>query len=325
MNIKLEDVGSYGTATDVIFTSNYDEVILFDPSINGTWKVDVFDVVLAAVIALVGIGGLKGENKADTKAMRKFMRLLRPILKTLKFKIEGCITAGTITVSLESFGLSALFESITRYDIDAFHLAYLVTYGQVNVTAIKDALIAAGFTAAQITSIKTNHDGAWGKNTAKIGLKGDIRDTSDANIVVINNGLDIFNKVLNSVKGLAISVGNTDLEKDSTQKAVLSSVRPAQAPKMRNKVVPKTAFKIHKTNPVERDTNKFKNNGKKSLWVLRSNSKTGPYSGGIEIKPGEEIDLKSMDIPGSGKYIIIYNPDVDNDGLMGCLIVKGAA
>jgi len=32
-----------------------------------------------------------------------------------------------------------------------------------------------------------------------------------------------------------------------------------------------------------------------------------------------------MDIPGSGKYIIIYNPDVDNDGLMGCLIVKGAA
>src|SRR5580700_8050622 len=103
MRMKLEDVGSFGTATGVIFTNNYDEVILYDPTINGTWKVDVFDVVLAAIIALVGVGGLMGENKAQTKARNKFMRKMRPLLKKLKFKVEGCITAGTITVSLNSF------------------------------------------------------------------------------------------------------------------------------------------------------------------------------------------------------------------------------
>src|ERR1017187_2102163 len=134
--MKIEDVGSYGTAVNVIFVNNYDEVILFDPSINGTWKVDVFDVVLAAVIALVGVGGMMGENKADTAAMRKFMRKMRPMLKKLKFKVEACITAGTITVSLNSFGLSALLEAIRLNDVDAFHNAYLITAAQINVAAI---------------------------------------------------------------------------------------------------------------------------------------------------------------------------------------------
>src|ERR1035437_4270602 len=327
MKIKIEDVGSYGTATEVLFTNNYDAVILYDPTINGTWKVDVFDVVLAAIIALVGVGGMQGENKADTAAMRKFMKKMRPLLKKLKFKIEGCITAGTITVSLNSFGLTALLDAITRNDIEGFHLAYLITKTQINVPAILAALNTAGFTAANVTSLKTNHDGAWGKRTTKIALKGNISDTSIANQEVIIPGIDVFNKVLGSLKSMFEANDDTTNAAHYTQKAVLDSVRPTIAPKMRNRKAVKNGSFVYQTDLANRDGMKFINRSKskKSLYVMNRDSKTGELTGGMELKWGVEYNLRTKDLPGTGKYVIIYNPDTDDDGELGCLIVKGAS
>jgi hypothetical protein len=325
--MKLEDVGSFGTATDVIFINNYDEVILFDETINGTWKVDVFDVVLAAIIALVGVGGMMGENKAQTKARNKFMRNMRPLLKKLKFKIEGCITAGTITVSLNSFGLTALFTAIKDNDIDAFHLAYLVTSGQINVAGILTALNTAGFTAANVTSLKTNHDGAWGLNTSKITLKGNISELSLANQEIINNGIAVFNRVLGSNKSMFESNDDAANAAKCTQKAVLESVRPSIAPKARNRNAVKNGSFVYQTNLPNRDVMKMTNTSKskKSLFALNSDSKTGPFTGGFELKYGVVNNLKTKDLPNKGKYVIIYNPDVDDDGVVECLVVKGAS
>jgi len=64
---------------------------------------------------------------------------------------------------------------------------------------------------------------------------------------------------------------------------------------------------------------------KKSLYALNSNSKTGPFTGGFELKYGVVNNLKTKDLPNKGKYVIIYNPDVDDDGVVECLVVKGAS
>jgi hypothetical protein len=325
--MKIEDVGSYGTAGNVLFVNNYDEVILFDTSINGTWKVDVYDVALAAVIALIGTGGMKGENKADTVAMRKFMKKMRPMLKKLKFKVEGCITAGTITVSLNSFNLTALLNAISRNDVDAFHTAYLITAAQINVAGILAALNTAGFLPANVLSLKTNHDGAWGLNTTKITLKGNISDLSLANQDIINNAIGIFNRVLASLKGMFESLDDATNAGKCTQKAVLDSVRPTIAPKVRNRNAVKNGSFVYQTDLAKRDVMKLTvtSKSKKSLYILNSAYKTGPFTGGFELKHGVENDLKTKDIPGTGKYVIIYNPDTTDDGVVGCLIVKGAS
>jgi len=323
--MKAENIVSFGIAVKVMFDNHYDGVTGMDESLGGSWEEDVFVVQMMAVDGLVGVEGMKGESKAQTKARNKWMRKMWLVLIFLKFKIEKCIEDGSITDSLYSFGLGTFFRGIGEGNIKLFHLAYMITYGRVISPANKAALIASGFPRAKINSMKMIHDKAWGLNVSKIELKGEIGETSKGNLLIRKTFLGSCKRIIEATRIYGVDIGDKKLQKRATVEALISTFTPKQEKKMRNRMVYRISHLLYQTDMVARDWMKLivRSKSKRSLYILRSDRKDGVFEGGMELKWGVEYLLKLKMIPGKGRYVIIYNPDSNDDGIVGCLIVKG--
>ena len=324
--MKAENIVSFGIAVKAMFDNHYDGVTGMDSTLGGDWEEDVFVVQMMAADGLVGVDGMRGESKAQTRARNKWMRKMRLLLILLKFKIEKCIEDGSITDSLYSFGLGTFFRGIGEGNIKLFHVAFMITYSRVTSPANRAALIAAGFSAAKITSIKTIHDKAWGLNVSKIKLKGAIGERSKGNVVVRKRFLATCQRVIEATRLYGVMIGDKKLQKRATVEALVSTFTPKQEKKMRERLVKRISHFIYQTDMVAKDIMKFivRSKSRKSLFIVRSDRKSGPFEGGMELEWGVEYLLKLKMIPGTGRYIIIYNPYVDDDGVIGCLIIKGA-
>ena len=303
--MKIEDVGSFGMAVQALFDINYLGVTTMDPTLGGTFEVDTFDVQLADVIAIVGTGGMRGEGKDETASMRLFMKKVNTLALLLKFKVEVCIGNGSITVGYNSFGISALLKSIVDNDIDAFHSAYLITYGQITVPAIKTALIASGFVAAKITAIKANHDIAYGFNSSKIILKGEISELSSANRLVIKTFLALCARIIKSIRLYAVQIGDNDLKRKATQKALSGTVAPAPVKKPRDKHFTAMQRRLLYSALANRDTCQFTFvKGTGVMTVGRSLTKDGIPSVREILPLGIKVSKKKSLYAGEGEYFI---------------------
>ena len=236
------------------------------------------------------------------------MLSMRPILKNLEFKIELCIANGTITDSLSSFGLGALRESINKFAISDFHLAYVSLMARIAAGGNTAALNTAGFLAPNITSITTAHNGAWNMSITKIDLTLGIKGLSQANQVIVKALLKTDRMVIKSMHAYAESIVNADLVKMTTEPAILKTFEPTQPKKPRNRHIAENTSICWLSAPVARDKMQFTlmTEGAEA-YVCRMNSKTGTCSAGIALVYGEMVELKKADIPGVGDCIIISN------------------
>lgn len=321
--IPIPYIVPFSLACKSIFDANKTGIVAFRAALADPFEPTTWVGQITATNGIINPKTITGQSKTNTKNMRKFMKNESPLLKNLLYYINLGIADNTITDSLDSFRLVAFNQSINDHDIEVFHNCYITTIAKVNSN--QTALTTLGWLVADTLTITSAHNSAWALKGTNITLVTSRKNLSSGNLTIIDTLITTDKMVLETIRAYARRTNNTTLLDMSSEAAVLRSVRPTPIPKMRNSHIPKTTSRIHKTNPVARDTYKFKNKGKVSVFIVRSNSKVGPYSGGLEIKPGVEIDLKAKDIPGTGKYIIIYNPDTNTNAVLGCLTIKGSA
>jgi hypothetical protein len=306
--MKLANVITFSLATQALFDANKPALVIFNPLLGGTFESLTWTGQMGAVSNMFSTGNLIKLNAGDTKTRNTFMRNLRPILKNLEFKIDICIANGTITDSLSSFGLAALRESINKYAISDFHLAYISLMGRIAAGGNTAALNTAGFLTANITSIKTNHDGAWNMSTTKIDLSLSIKSLSQSNQIIVNTLMATNMQVIKSMHAYAESISNAGLIKMTTKVAILSSVVPTPAKKPRNRHIAENTSICYQQNPVARDKMQFTlmTNGAEA-FICRMPTKTGTCGLGIPLVYNEMTELKKADVPGTGDNIIITN------------------
>ena len=112
--MKLEDVTSFALAVKALFDAHKDDVVVYNTNLADDWEADYLVAQTTAVSTMLGTGVLKKLNKGDTVLRNGFMDNESPILKDLEFKIKLCLTAGTITDSLASFGCFRVKGSFRR-------------------------------------------------------------------------------------------------------------------------------------------------------------------------------------------------------------------
>ncbi|MEI6816029.1 MAG: hypothetical protein WCL14_05420 [Bacteroidota bacterium] len=323
IKMKIAEIVPFSRAVMAMFDAYRDSIIDYDDRLADPFETDTWEVQIAAADAIIGTAGSILLNASKTKKMLGYMRSVRPILKNLKFKIEKCIALGTITDSLESFNIGDLLISITNKNVGEFHGCYTALYAKIIETDIAAALDDVGFGADAILSLKTQHDLAWDISDSKIILKSNIHLVSEGNQVVMNTLLDTDQMVVDAMQALAQTNGDLDWIKRATSVAILKTVRATPTKKIRKRKVKKTGFIRFQTDFVAKDTIQGKVTSKESLYMVQSNSLEGPYSGGLELKPDEEFNLKKRMIPGVGKYIIVYNPSNHVNGVFEVLLIKG--
>ncbi len=306
--MKIEDIGVFGLTVKALLDANASAVKAYNTELEGTWEVDVFDVQLEAVLAIIGTHSMIKLNEGETIVRNGHMEDERSILTDLEFKIERCIADGTITDSLGSFGLKAFRDSINVHDIGAFHLAYEETIGRLGVVSIAEALDARGFSGADIVSITTAHDLAWGMNATKISLKTSISSLSVANQAVVKTFLRTCQLVIDSIHAYAGTTGNVDLGKRSTKVALLKTVVHTVRKVPRKRHIAENTSICFKEHPVARDLMEFTLLTKNvEVYLCRMDTKTGTCSGGIKLVYNEILRIKKRDVPGTGDCIIITN------------------
>ncbi len=307
-NIKLQYVLGYAYAAKALLDANGTAVKTFEPLIGGTWEALVFGAQIAAMEGVVSVGGLEGLNKEDTILRNNYMRSLKPILRNLAYKVKACILAGTITDGYASFGIGAFLKSIYDRDINSFHLCFTTTMARINAGTNAAALNTAGFTTAKQTSIVTIHGEAWGVQVTKITVKENISDLSKANQVIVKALLRSCALIIKAVRGYAESISDTVLMGKATQKAVLATVTPGVPVGSVDRKVKENTSRCWLKNPVARDLMKFTlltEGGE--VYVCRMDLMTGVCSAGLLLVFGEVLEVKKMDVPGTGDKIIITN------------------
>ena len=322
MDLRIQDVYLFSMAVKAILDFYKIPFVVYAPTYALTWETVIYIPAIDATITITDTGVIRATMKADTGDKRIFMKNISPILIDFEYKAGLCIADHSITQSMKSFGLPPLREGINTGNYPLFHLSYEATIAQIalNLTALE----AKGFAAADMADITTNHDSAMLMATSRVELKIDSKTLTIHNADIINTVMTINMELLEALHAFGAKTGNAELKAMATGAAVLRSIRSTPVKKMRNLHLKKTTSRIYQTDFVQRNTMQLLNGGKGFLSIVHSNSKVGPYSGGMELPPdGKLRNLKLKDIPGFGKYVVIYSDDTENDGLLGSLILKG--
>ncbi len=309
--IKLKDVLPYGLAGKALFDSIKTPLVIYETELADPFETVTLAGQIAAVTGMISTGGLEGLNKADTALRNGYMNNLKPILKDLSYKIKKCIRLGTITDGYASFGLADFKKSISQKDIAGFHLAYATTMARIAATGNTAALSTAGFGAPKVLSITTNHDLAWNVQITKITVKENISDLSKGNQVIVKAMVKSIARILKAGRAYAESIGDTTLMRKCTQKALLATVTPTVPVGSVDRSIAENTSKCWLKTPVARDLMKFTlltEGGE--VYICRMDLMTGICTAGLLLVFGETLEVKKMDVPGSGDKIIITNAGV---------------
>ena len=312
--MKIEDVVPYSLAVRALFDANYDALIAYDDQFTAPYKADTWQPKIDAASTIIITLGKRKQNKENTKKRNAFMDNLTPILKDLQYRIGLCITAGTITESLSSFGLAAFNDSINHHSIDQFHDDYILTISRVN--ANQTALTAKGFTTTKTGTITTNHDKAWELQDVRIETKQSIADLSDDDQVILNALLDEDQKVINGLRAMAEATGDTELKKKATKKAILKTVVPTAAKKPRNRKIKKASSIVLNKDLVAKNVVQLTLKTNVKVTLCRTVLKTDQCTTGIDLPFGEMWEGKKADIPGTGEYVKLTNKSTSTDAVV---------
>lgn len=319
--IPIKYIVPFSLRVKSIFDANKVGIVAFQAALGGTWEADEWVPEIEAADGIINPDTYTKSTKGNVKKQRKYMKKLSWMLANLKYYIELGLKDGTITDSLQSFRLVAFNKSINGKRIIMFHNCYVTTIAKVNSNQI--ALTALGWMVADTNGITINHDAAWKLSNINISNTVSRANLSKKNLAIMNKVVKTDKMILNTARAFARKTGNDKLLKMCTEAAVLRSVKSTKVKKKRNKEIGPTQYSIYQTDFVWSKTIKGKVLSKKSLFILQTDSKKGPYEGGMELMAGVGFAIQRKMIPGKGKYIVIYNPDTNVKGVIELLIIKG--
>ncbi len=320
MTIKIILVGRFSGALKLIYDDNKEEIIAFDEDFDDPFETEIWEPLIAEANNIIDTSGLRGINKEDTQRRNDYMDAELPILDELEYKIKACRRAGTITALLSTFALSAFKKCIPPHKIDVFHECFLWTMSKVNEN--KAALIAKGFTQDKIDAIKDNHDKAMEIQGNKDELKDDISELSESNQKVIDDVMTVNKSVMAVIKAYAKSIGDKELEKKVTVNAILSTLRPTPEKKPRVRNIKPGREIILRTDMNPKNVLQLLLLTDTIVKIGLTKLKTEEVTVGKELTLDEQIEVKTSQIPGSGKYVKLKNLDLNNKAKIRVFEVK---
>ncbi len=320
MEVKIAEMDRFSKRIKDLFDDKKTSIVAFDDSFDEPFETNVWMPQMNAVAAVIDTFSLRKESKEETRLRNAEMHAELPILTELEYKIGVCRDAGTITDSLESFGISAFRTSINTFKIVDFHECYLRTIDKVNANHV--ALADKGFDAAMVTSIKTHHDNAYNIQNNKGDIKIDISDLSIENKEIIMSCYRTDMRVLKVMRTYGKARGDDELYNQSTINAVLSTIRPTPAKEPRVRVIDAGKDIVLRT-----DLNK------KNVLQLELLTQGGVEIGLTELKTDEVIDgtalkykimmeLMKKDLTGSGRYVKLRNMNLNKKAKVRVFEVK---
>ena len=307
--MKIQHVVPYSNAIKALFIAFYTLLSTYKPKFLDTYREDVWEPKIQAANEIIMARGLQNLNKGKTKDRNTVMDTLIPIIDDLRFDIQECINAGSITDSLASFDLANFSRSISKRDIDLFHTSYEIAIDRINENKV--ALIAEGFTQLKIDKITNLHDKAINIQVDKSDLDEEITDLSKANQVVINDCLKEDQKVLNGLKAMAKSMGDKELAKRATKAAVLKSIDATPTPRDGARNIKPTFNIVIATNYPAKDTLEITLLTDNKVTLYRAVNKTDESTTGRTLELNVPWVGKVKNIPGEGKYLKLYNADLE--------------
>jgi len=320
MEVKIAEMDRFSKGIYNLFDDKKSLIVAFDDTFDDPFETDVWEPQMEAVASIIDTLSLRKESKEETKLRNAEMRLELPILTELEYKIGVCKDAGTITDSLESFGISAFRTSINAFKIGDFHESYLRTIDKVNLNHA--ALAAKGFDAAMVTSITTHHNNAYNIQENKDVMKVDISDLSIENQIVIMACWNTDMKVLKVLKAYAKAKGDADLLKKATIKAVLSSIRPTPEKKPRIRVIDAGKDIVLRTNMNRKNVLQLEMLTNGSVIIGQTELKTAQLTDGTGLKYKIIMELQLKDLTGSGKYVKLRNMNLNKKAKVRVFEVK---
>jgi hypothetical protein len=321
MYIKNEDVVPFTNKLISYYGVDGAVIAGFDSTKGAVWFT-AFKAERDVVYGLENPASITGDMVAYTKAINDNMELLPGKLGVLKFKIEACITAGTITDSLSSFLITPMLNAIYAHDFDKLEFYYVTSKALIDVAANTTALNGVGFTAVMIAAIDTIFTNAKTANTNYINSQ-----TARVTLVPLNN---TQTKKLKKMCMAFIKSGykcftdplNTDKRDLYIGTNVLKTFRPTAAKKPNNKNFTAMQTRSIFTDIANRDVIQMTfSKGKGTMTVGRAMTKTGVPSATEVLPFGVKVSKKKKDYAGTGEYFIITYTGEDK-GVLTTFIIK---
>ncbi len=320
MIMKLAYIANFSRAVKAKFIAFKSDLIAFDESFDDPYITDIFDAKLEDAEDIILPRSKQDQNEADTDIRNKYMDNLVPILKELRYRVKKGIQSGDIVVGLASFGIGPFLRSITQHSIGEFHLAYGVCFAQV--TLFHTVLAELGFDAAKVTSIKTNHDLAWGMEDTKITLAEEITELSEGNAAIVQRCLDEDQNVIDGLRAMAEASGNVNLKKEATVNAILRSLNYMPVRKPYNRSIKPGASIVLHTEFVAKNILQLTLLTDVKVVIGLCALKSDVVMLGTELPFNEEWEGKKKDLLGSGRFIKLTNCDTHKKAKVRCYYVN---
>lgn len=305
--MKIEDVVPFGNSLKALFVAYKTPVVAFDADYDDPWITDTFDAQKDAVNSMVVTLGLRKLNAEDTKTRNDWMDKETELLNKLDYVVKKCIKNGTITDGVGSFGIGAFLKSITQRDIENFHVNYQVTKARIASGGNAAALNTAGFTTANVASLKNNHDKAWDMNTTKINLKQDISTLSIANQGIVDTFMTTCMGLLKAIRAYAKSISDKELAKKATKGAVLSTVGPMPEKKPRVKTLEPGSRVVISNIPSKYKMQMTLETKGGKVKVCKQELRSNECTDGIALMLDAMLEVTKSGLPGTGDYVVLTN------------------
>ena len=303
--LRISQVYPFSMATKSLFDTYYERLILFDPSFtNPYYKEHVEPSVTAAHNIIVPLG-LQHQKKEDVAIRNSILDSMLPVLEDAGYKIEKCISAGTIHDSLSSFCLSELKENIKHRSFNLFSVNFSMTIAKI--TANQTVLTEQGFTTEKTKLLSDTYTAANDMQTNKIDLRDDISSLTIDNQIILKNCINVNKTLIKGIMGLAKATNDNELKKKATIKAILHSVSPPATRKPYRRNIKPGASIIISSNLNSKNILQITLLTDVSVTLCRTPLKTDICTSGIALKYNTLWDGKKTDILGSGEYIQITN------------------
>jgi hypothetical protein len=321
MYIKNEDVVPFANKLISYYGVDGTAIAAFDSTKDAAWFL-LFKGERDTVYALENPESITGDMVAFTKTCRDNMDLLPAKFVVLKFKIEACITAGSITDSLASFLISQMLDAIYNHDFDKLEFYYVTSKALIDNATNTAALIAVGFTAVMIGNIDTLFNNA---KTASTNYNNS--QTARVTLVPLNN---TQTKKLKQMCSGLIKSGYTCFSDPLVPTKrnlyigtnVLKTFRPTPAKEPVNKHFTAMLTRSIFTNIANRDFVQMTfSKGKGTMTVGRAMTKTGIPSATEVLPFGVRVSKKKADYAGTGEYFIVTYTG-DDKGVLTTFVVK---
>ena len=308
MNIKIEDVVSFGNVLRALFRANYSGVVVLDADFKDTWTADVFDVQKQAVEDMVGTPGLRKQMKGDIEKRNKLMDSEIPLTAVLGYAVDKCIVAGTLSGNKGSFGIAAFNKSISDRNIGLFNTSYAVTYTAINKDSNATALDSKGFTTAMQGNFKDAYTNAWKLNNNCIDTSQDINTLSGDDKILVDTFMATCMLLIAAIRTYAKSISDKELAKRATFAGIKKSVEPSKDKKARNLSIKEFASRVVAGKVPAKYKMQFTLMTKGvTVMVCRQVLKTGVCTVGTPLVYNEMLEVVKGDLPGTGEKIVVTN------------------